>query len=321
MSIKLLKPEGYSEYENLTATNFEIDDLVIAELLARHTKQKFNILDPIWKQLAQKEISSRRLGIRRWLKRMLSSGRNAREQTEVQSGYEVHWNLVDSVDKYISDLNDRTLAVEWRECGYIVAPQVLRQAHMLYLMRAIEVLKPKRVLEVGCGNGNVVLTLAARFPSIEFAGLELTRNGVAIGQAVQELSELPSSFVQSAPEKLIDITAHQAVTLQVGDASAMPFPSNSFDLVYSRLALEQMEQVREKALKEIARVTKRAVVLIEPWRDYNQKSPGRDYIRRMGYFSAKISDMRKFGLTVIMDTQNIPQKVQFNAGPIVAVKS
>lgn len=310
---------AFSAPQTFTAADFEVADSVIDALLIGHVRQAFDIADPIWKEHAAKEISKRHLGVRRWLKRLLRSGRNAREQSEVHSGYETHWALAASVEKYIADLNDRVLAVEWRNKGFLVAPQVLRQLHMLYLMRAIEVLKPRRVLEVGCGNGNIVLTLAARFPDVHFSGVELTSNGVAVAKAVQALAELPPIFGKSAPEPLLDVAAHRAVDLQVGDASALPFPDNAFDLIYTRLALEQMEQIREKALKEIARASNHAVVLIEPWKDYNLSSPGRDYIRRMGYFAARIADMKKFGFKVVMATEDIPQKVQFNAGPVIAV--
>lgn len=307
--------------KTLTAADFEVTDSAIDAVLSSHIRQVFDIADPVWKEHAANEISKRRLGVRHWLKRLLRRGRNAREQAEVQSGYETHWTLAASVEEYIADLNDRVLAVEWRNKGLLVAPQVLRQVHMLYLMRAIEVLKPRRVLEVGFGNGNIVLTLSARFPDVHFSGVELTSNGVAVAKAVQALAELPPSFIQSAPEPLLDVTAHRTAELQVGDASALPFPDNSFDLIYTRLALEQMEQIREKALKEIARVSNHAVVLIEPWKDYNLRSPGRDYIRRMGYFAARIADMKKFGFKVIMATQKIPQKVQFNVGPVIAVRA
>lgn len=317
----MLKTSLHEQENSLDSADLELDRSAIEAVIDRHARQKFDGVDPAWKVIEQSEISTRRLGVRRWLRRILKMGRNAREQIDVQSGYEAHWTLASSVEKYIADLSERTLALVWEEKGYLAAPQVLRQVHMLQIMRAIEVFKPKRVLEVGCGNANVVLTLAACFPEISFVGLELTKNGVAAGQAVQALPELPASFIGNCPQKMIDPKAHRDVKLQVGDASIMPFPDDSFDLIYTRLALEQMEQVREKALGEIARVSKQAVVLIEPWKDYNTESPGRDYVRRMGYFNGKISDMNKFGFTVLMATADSPQKVQFNVGSVVAVKS
>ena len=116
------------------------------------------------------------------------------------------------------------------------------------------------------------------------------------------------------------IPPHRRVELMVGDARTLPFPDRAFDLVYTRLALEQMEQIREAALREIARLAARAVVLIEPWRDFNQRDPGRAYVRRMGYFAGHVADLRRLGFEVKLSTADIPQKVQFISGPVAAVR-
>lgn len=300
--------------------DFAVDDSHVESVIDRYIREEFDIGDPAWQERAAKEISNRRLGLREWLRRMIVQGCNAREQTDVRNGYEAHWCLAESLEQYVASFNDRTLAVQWRRRGMSVAPQVLRQVHLLYLMRAIETLQPRRVLEVGCGNGNVILTLAARFPQVAFSGIELTSAGVAVARAVQKLPEIPAIFVDSSPEPLRDLTAHGAVDLRVGDARALPYPDRFFDLVYTRLALEQMEQIRKQALNEIGRVAGRGVALIEPWRDYNLTDPGRAYIRRTGYFTGRIRDLGKLGFKVVLSTADIPQKVQFNAGPVIAIR-
>lgn len=306
---------------DVSAADFAVADSSIDAVLCRYLKQEYEIADPAWLEHRAKEISNRRLGIRRWLRRLILRGRNAREQTEVHGGYETHWDLMRSTGEHVASQDDRVLAVHWHQRGMLVAPQALRQVHMLYLMRAIQVMRPRHVLEVGCGNGNVVLTLAARFPDIAFSGVELTTSGIAAARAVQALPELPDSMVNGSPEPLLDLAAHRAVDLRVGDARALPFPDRSFDLVYTRLALEQMEQIREEALREVTRVASNTVVLIEPWRDYNLTDPGRAYIRRMGYFTGRIKDLKKLGFKEVMSTGEIPQKVQFNVGPVVAVRA
>lgn len=305
----------------VSAADLAVPDSAIDAVLREHVRQEYDIADPAWLQHEAKEISARRLDLRRWLRRLISMGRNAREQTDVRSGYEAHWHQARSLEQYVAGLNDRVLAVRWRRRGMLVEPQALRKVHMLYLMRAIEVLQPRRVLEVGCGNGNVVLTLAARFPGISFTGVELTDSGVAVAREVQALPELPASMVRGSPEPLQDLTAHRFVDLRVGDARALPFADRSFDLVYTRLALEQMEQIRNQALREITRVADHAVVLVEPWRDYNLTDPGRPYVRRVGYFTGRIGDLKKLGFLEVMSTVDLPQKVQFNAGPVVAVRT
>ncbi len=304
----------------VSASDFVVSDDRIEAVLASHARASFDIADPEWHPLEDREISKRRLGLRGWLRRMLRRGRNAREQVEVRSGYETHWERTPTVEEYVAGLDDRVLAVRWRDRGMLLTPQGLRQTHLLYLMQAIKVLRPRRVLEVGCGNGNIVLTLAARFPEIAFAGIELTAAGIAAAKAVQAQPQLPESFIAASPEPLPDPTAHRNAELQTGNAGALPFADSAFDLVYTRLALEQMEQIRDQALSEVARVTGRAVVLIEPWRDFNMKDPGRAYVRRQGYFNARARHLEKYGFRLVLVSEDMPQKVQFNAGPVIAIR-
>lgn len=300
--------------------DFAVPDNQIDAVLKPHIREEYDTGDLAWREHEERAISKRQLGRRRWLRRILTMGRNARNQADVRTGYETHWSQAESLEHYVSSLNDRTLAVHWRQRGMLVAPQVLRQTQMLYLMRAIEVLKPRTVLEVGFGNGNIILTLAARFPEVKFSGIELTESGVDIAQAVQKQAKLPVGLAENSPEKLLDLVAHQSAELRVGDAGALPFADRSIDLVYTRLALEQMEQIREVALKEICRVSARALWLLEPWRDYNQEDPGRAYIRRAGYFTGRVQDVEDIGFKVVQSTADIPQKIQFNAGLVVAIR-
>lgn len=295
-------------------------DAAIDHVLEKFARKTLATHSSEWASERAKEISTRRLGVRRWLRRVLSSGRNARQQDEVRTGYESHWAQKDALEHYVVGLNERTLCVEWRQKGMLLAPQALRFVHLLYLMRAIEVLRPRSVLEVGFGNGNLLLTLAARFPEIEFHGVELTDSGLAIAQEALAKEVLPPRFIESSPEPLLDTSAHRRAHLQTADASELPFGDLEIDLVYSRLALEQMEAVRHKALSEMTRVAANAVVMIEPWRDFNLEDPGRAYIRRQGYFAARVKDIESYGFKVVLATDDLPQKVQFKAGPVVAIR-
>ena len=81
-----------------------------------------------------------------------------------------------------------------------------------------------------------------------------------------------------------------------------------------------MEEIRNQAMEEVARVAAKALVLIEPWRDFNIGGPGRDYIRRQGYFAAKARHLERFGFAVVYASDDIPQKVQFSSGPVVALR-
>lgn len=303
----------------LTAADFTLPDSEIEELVLRNVRQALDVEDPKWREVASKEISRKRLGIRTYLRRLLTSGRNVRKRGDVGGLYEEFWTNAQTAD-HVSRQDNRTLAVRWRDRGMLASPQLLRQVHIAYLMHAIETIRPQRALEVGCGNANVLFALAARFPEIEFAGVELTAAGVAAAKKMQAEPDLPQSFAAASPQPLRDLTAHRRVDVRQGDARALPFPDRSFDLVYTRLALEQMEEIRGRAMKEVARVADKALVLIEPWRDFNIRGPGRDYIRRQGYFAAKARHLARFGFAVVYASDDIPQKVQFSSGPVVALR-
>lgn len=303
----------------LTAADFILPDSEIEELVLRNTRQAFDAEDPKWREVESKEISRRRLGIRAYLRRLLTRGRNVRKRGAVSELYEDFWTNAQTAD-HVSRQGKRTLAMRWRNRGMLVSPQLLRQVHIAYLMHAIETIRPKRVLEVGCGNANVLFALASRFPEIEFAGVELTAAGVAAAKNMQAETELPQSFAAASPQPPRDLTAHRRVDVRQADARALAFPDRSFDLVYTRLALEQMEEIRNQVMKEVARVAAEALVLIEPWRDFNISGPGRDYIRRQGYFTAKARHLARFGFAVVYASDDIPQKVQMSSGPVVALR-
>jgi ubiquinone/menaquinone biosynthesis C-methylase UbiE len=68
--------------------------------------------------------------------------------------------------------------------------------------------EPKRVLEIGSGTGSGAAILSARFPDAEVTGVDLSPEMVRIAQAKVA-----------------------GVTFEPADASRLPFPDASFDLV------------------------------------------------------------------------------------------
>jgi ubiquinone/menaquinone biosynthesis C-methylase UbiE len=68
--------------------------------------------------------------------------------------------------------------------------------------------QPKRILEIGTGTGSGAAVLKQRFPNAEITGVDLSPEMVRIAQAKVE-----------------------GVTFEPADASRLPFPDASFDLV------------------------------------------------------------------------------------------
>ncbi len=127
------------------------------------------------------------------------------------------------------------------------------------LDRMVDGLEPKKVLEVGAGEGEILERLATRFPAASVQGIDLPDDDLA-----QEW-------------------ARRGVTAEFGDATAMRFADGEFDLVLAIEVLEHIPQP-EKALREMARVVTGTVVFSVPfepiWRAGNM-ARGR-YIKQWG---------------------------------------
>ncbi|MPZ44801.1 MAG: methyltransferase domain-containing protein [Betaproteobacteria bacterium] len=190
----------------------------------------------------------------------------------------------------------------------------------LVLVRLIERLQPRSVLEVGCGLGIHLILLACRFPQIAFTGVELTGEGHGAARKLQQLERLPEHLVAFAPEPLQDLTAFRRIDFRQGDATALTFPEASFDLVYTVLALEQMERVRERALAEVARVTHRHYFGIEPFRDVNDSGWERLYVLGRDYLRGRIADLPRHGLVPTLAFSDFPQERFLKACAVLTEK-
>jgi SAM-dependent methyltransferase len=91
-----------------------------------------------------------------------------------------------------------------------------------------------RVLDVGCGTGEIVVRLAARFPGASFVGVDLEE-----------------SHLERARASCAALGAR--ARFQSGDALALPFADEQFDLVICRHLLQAVPDAG-RALAEMARV-------------------------------------------------------------------
>jgi ubiquinone/menaquinone biosynthesis C-methylase UbiE len=89
------------------------------------------------------------------------------------------------------------------------------------------------VLSVGCGPGVILNEVSELHPSVRATGIDISADRVK--EAFQRNRENPR------------------LTFVRGGAQAMPFPSDRFDLVYSRMLLQYLRE-KEKAVAEMARV-------------------------------------------------------------------
>ena len=184
----------------------------------------------------------------------------------------------------------------------------------------IEEFKPKTVLEAGCGDGINLALLAGAFPEVSFSGLELTETGHHTSLTLQREPALPTYLAAYAPLPQKDTQAFKRIAFVQGDATRMPFGANEFDLVFTVLAIEQMERVRHSALAEIARVTKSYLLNLEPFRDVNTSFWRRLNVASRDYFRGSVEEMRSYGLDPLWATDDFPQEVFLGSALVLSKK-
>ncbi len=250
----------------------------------------------------------------RWLPWLERRGQSAK----VSETYEEAWDAQADFGKFDLARREKQLVV-WGERRFYASQLGAKRVHLLYIAALIDALRPRAVLEVGSGLGQNAMLLAQRFPDVQFTGLELTAQGTRIAAAARA-APLQEVLLRHAPFPLADADAHARVRFVRGSAAQLPFASDAFDLVYTVLALEQMEAIRAQALAEIARVCRGHTAMIEPFRDYNQTPLRRAKTQGWGLFSAAIGDLPAYGLTPMHTTGDMPMKVYYGVGLVVSEK-
>ena len=106
-----------------------------------------------------------------------------------------------------------------------------------------------RVLDVGCAKGFMLHDLKEQVPDIKIAGVDIS--AYAIENCIESVRQ----------------------NLQVANATKLPFPDNSFDLVIAINTIHNLELPELiLSLREINRVTRKdAFVTVDAYRNNNEK--------------------------------------------------
>jgi ubiquinone/menaquinone biosynthesis C-methylase UbiE len=101
-----------------------------------------------------------------------------------------------------------------------------------------------RVLDVGCGTGNLLRTTGTRWPRVELSGMDPDPKALARARRKSRRAGLD-------------------VRLDRGFAQEMPYPDGSFDRVFSSLMLHHLDTASKDALlAEVRRVLRPEGVLV-----------------------------------------------------------
>jgi ubiquinone/menaquinone biosynthesis C-methylase UbiE len=92
-----------------------------------------------------------------------------------------------------------------------------------------------RVMDLGCGTGNLISMLLERYPDVTVTGIDPSK----------EMREICSGRFNGLPQ----------VSISEGDALNIPFPEDSFDVITSSLALHHIPlDLKGACAAELARV-------------------------------------------------------------------
>jgi ubiquinone/menaquinone biosynthesis C-methylase UbiE len=105
--------------------------------------------------------------------------------------------------------------------------------------------KPKTILDVGCGEGFTITRIKKALPYSTIEGTDISQSSLDFAQKI-----------------------HQNIRFQASDVQQkIPYNDDSFDLVLCTEVLEHLKRP-EKALKELARVTKKTCIISVPHEPY-----------------------------------------------------
>ncbi len=145
---------------------------------------------------------------------------------------------------------------KWPE-GYL-SSSCFSHPHRKLLIKTISKYYPfRKVLEIGCASGPNLYLLARKFPEASFYGIDISKKAVETGNNFFQKKGIPN------------------VRLKEGDfeKELKKLKTKSFDVVFSDAVLIYIDRKRiERVVRELIRVTKKAVILCEMHQAENLQS-------------------------------------------------
>ena len=161
----------------------------------------------------------------------------------------------------------------------------------------------KSVLEVGCGIGLNIFPLAKDFPEVKFTGIDISSTGITI-----------------CKEKLASLNEYKNISFFEENAKNLTFTSNSFDLTYTVLALEQMNQIKTQVIENIRRITSKKIVFIEPFKNVNKNLFNKIHMKNSDYLDLSYNDLDITGYRISNITEDFPQRLGLATSCLVLTK-
>lgn len=179
--------------------------------------------------------------------------------------------------------------------GEVVREQYCDQIAAIFRAHGVE-----SILEAGAGDGNNLPLLHERIPNARLHGIDISPKRVEFAAAHPLHREL-------------------GITFSVASAAALPFETGSFDAVYSMYCLEHLPREFKAAIREMTRVARKCVVLVEPVPEHRGVAQ-RIYARASDFLRGLPEFLEEEGLDVesveLLSSAGVP----LNMGSLITIR-
>lgn len=232
--------------------------------------------------------------------------------------YNISWNnKIRYYQNWFSPSNSLTI-VEYKKKLFLSPGAVCQRIWQYYIYRNINQTSAVKILEVGSGNGLNSILLSCLFPKKNFFGIDISSVGIRYSKRILK-NKVENKFFYGFP--VIPKKKIGKVDFINSNAKNMKFKNNSFDFVFSVLALEQMDDIKKKVINEMVRVSSKYICFVEPFSDVNKTFLRKVHINTNKYFSYKINDLEKnHKLKIINIDFDHPKKITLGAACVLCKK-
>ena len=151
-----------------------------------------------------------------------------------------------------------------------------------------------------------------------FNGIDISLNGIKNSKKLQNIS-FDDNFFLGWPIPPKTKNAGN-ISFEKCNASKIKFSDDEFDFVFSILALEQMDDIKEQVIQEMVRVSNKYVMFVEPFKEYNSSILKLFHHRGSKYFSYNLKNLEKFNLKILEVYDDHPNKVTLGVCAVLCEK-
>ena len=241
-----------------------------------------------------------------------------RSQKFTKERYENIWGGVFNENQIIEhfDINSKTYYLHKFKKVFLAHSCLTTKIQQFLILKKIKELNPKSVLEIGCGSGITLKLLSDLYSEINFYGIDQSVEGIKYAKKLKTQT-LKTIFKKKLNFQFKNTENNTNLELYTQDASSINFNDKNFDIVFSNLALEQMDNIKYEVLSEIKRVAKKYIILIEPFKNLNGFGLRYLHHKSKQYFSLNYKDLEDKNFEIIEFYEQLPALLSLNYGMLV----